>query len=321
MTRSTGSHGPLLYLVLIVGVLAISSSAIFIRLAQDEQVPSLVIAAWRTGVASLILVPLALLRRRPELMAMQRRDWGLALLSGIMLGLHFATWISSLAYTTITSSTVLVATVPLWVGLASPFLLGEPLSRALKQGIALAVVGSIVIGVADVVGVVNGRLALNPVGGGSNPLLGNVLALIGGITAAAYLIIGRRLRQKLSLLSYTSVVYGMAAVTLVTFVLVSGASLFGYSPRVYLLFLAMALIPQLVGHTSFNWALSFLPAAFVSVATISEPVGASLLAILIFQEYPGPVVIVGSLLILAGVLLASRIPRRSRRTAVPRESD
>lgn len=309
MTESKASHGQLLYVVLIVGVLAISSSAIFIRLAQDEQVPSLVIAAWRTVIASAILVPLALLRQRPELAAMQRRDWGLALLSGIMLGLHFATWISSLAYTTITSSTVLVATVPLWVGLASPFLLGEPLTRALKQGIALAVVGSIIIGVADVVGVVNGRFAFNPVTTASNPLLGNTLALIGGITAAAYFIIGRRLRQNLSLLSYTSVVYGMAAVTLVTFVVASGASMLGYSPRVYLLFLAMGLIPQMLGHTSLNWALSFLPAAFVSVATISEPVGASLLAILFFQEFPGPVVIFGSVLILAGVLLASRRPR------------
>ncbi len=298
----------LIILVLVGGVFAISSSAIFIRLAQEEQVPSLVIAAWRTTIAALILAPFALTRRRSELAALSPVDWGLAIIAGVMLGLHFATWISSLEYTSITSSTVLVATAPLWVGLASPFFLGEPLSRALKQGIFLAVIGAVIIGASDVLTLVDGRITLNLAANeyASNPLLGNTLALAGAVTAAAYLIIGRRLRQGLSLLSYTSVVYGMAAVTLLTAVVITRQKMFGFSPAVYLLFLAMALIPQLIGHTSFNWALSFLPAAFVSIAAISEPVGASILAILFFQEYPGPVAVVGSVFILFGVVLASR---------------
>ena len=300
----------LIAVVLIFGVFAISSSAIFIRLAQDEQVPSLVIAAWRTLIAALVLLPFALLRRRTELSQLKRREWVLAVLSGVMLGLHFAAWISSLGLTSITSSTVFVATVPLWVALASPFLLGESLSRGLKIGIGLAFVGAVVIGLSDVLMLVNGRIAFNitPTADASNPLLGNLLALFGAIAAATYMIIGRRLRQGLSLLSYTTVVYGMAAVTLVIGTLIARQSMFGFSPKVYLLFLAMAFIPQLIGHTSFNWALSFLPAAFVSIAAISEPVGASILAILFFQEYPGPVVLVGSILILVGVILASRRP-------------
>lgn len=296
--------------ILIVGVFAISSSAIFIRLAQDEQVPSLVIAAWRTLIAALVLLPFALLRRRTELSRLTRAEWALAVLSGVMLGLHFAAWISSLALTSITSSTVFVATVPLWVALASPFLLGESLSRGLKIGIGLAFVGAVVIGLSDVLMLDNGRIVFNlrPTANASNPLLGNLLALTGAIAAATYMIIGRRLRQGLSLLSYTTVVYGMAAVTLVTATIIAGQSMFGFSPQVFLLFLAMALIPQLIGHTSFNWALSFLPAAFVSIAAISEPVGASILAILFFQEFPGPAAIVGAILILAGVVMASRRP-------------
>lgn len=309
-TKTTSRTSQLV--VLVIGVLAISFGSIFIRLAQNEAVPSLVIAAWRTLVASLFLLPFALARRRDELARLQRPQWGLALLSGVMLGLHFATWITSLAYTSITSSTVLVATTPLWVGLASPFLLGEPLSPALRRGILLAMLGSVVIGLADGVQMADGRFAFNLAASSdaaSRPLLGNVLALLGGIAAAAYLLIGRRLRQTLSLLSYTTVVYGMAAVTLLLFTAFSGQSLFGYSPTAYLLFLAMALIPQLIGHTSFNWALSFLPAAFVAVAAISEPVGATILAIILFQEIPGPIVLLGSVLILSGVYLASRRKR------------
>lgn len=307
MEATETPRGSLQYLVLIVGVFAISSSAIFIRLAQDAEVPSLVIASWRTLLASLFLLPFALARRRQELAHMRGGDWRLALLAGVLLGLHFATWISSLAFTTITSSTVLVATAPLWVGLASPFLLGESLSRGLKVGILLALLGTLVIGLGDLLQVVDGRIAFNLArDDASQPLLGNLLALAGGFTAAGYLLIGRRLRQSLSLLSYTAVVYGMAAITLLVLALASGVSLFGYSPTAYLLFLAMALFPQLIGHSSFNWALSFLPAAFVSVATISEPVGATILAIMLFGELPGPLVVVGSMLILAGVLRATR---------------
>lgn len=293
--------------VLAIGILAISSGAILIRFAQNEAVPSLVIALWRTGLSALILLPFTLASKRRELGQMDRRKWLLAALSGLLLGIHFSTWITSLGLTSITSSTVLVATAPLWVGLASPLLLNEPLTRGLKQGIALALLGVIVVSLGESVIFDNGRLAMDfSSSPGSQPLLGNILALIGGITAGGYLIIGRRLRPVLSLLSYTTIVYGMAALTILLFNLISGQNIWNYSLTAYLLFLAMAVFPQLVGHTSFNWALSFLPAAFVSVAAISEPVGATILAILIFQEIPGPVVLLGSLLILIGIFLAAR---------------
>lgn len=298
MTPPTQNQPPraLQLAVLAAGILAISSGSILVRLAQDEAVPSLVIALWRTLLATLFVAPFALAGRRSELAQMGREKWLLAGLAGLLLGIHFATWISSLALTSIISSTVLVSTAPIWVGLASPLLLGEQLSRPLKQGIALAMAGTIVVSLSE----------LSGLGRGNSSLLGNVLALVGGVAVAGYLLIGRRLRPHLSLLSYTTVVYGTSALTLLIFNLISGTNLWRYPPQVFLLFLAIAAFPQLIGHTSFNWALSFLPAAFVSIAAISEPVGATLLAMIFFQEVPGPAAIVGSILILAGVFLASR---------------
>lgn len=296
------------YLVLGVGIFAISVGSILIRLAQNEAVPSLVIALWRMMLSTLILLPLAIAGKRDELRQMGGRKWWLAALSGLLLGIHFATWTSSLAFTSITNSTVLVATAPLWVGLASPYFLHEPLTKGLKVGIGLAILGTLIVSLGGAVGLQDGGLSfnLNATNQGSNPLLGNALALVGGITVAGYMIIGRRLRPHLSLLSYTFVVYGMAAVTLLIFNFIAGETIMGYGWTAFLLFLVMALLPQLTGHSSFNWALSFLPAAFVSLAAISEPVGATILAILIFGEFPGPVVVLGSVLILAGVYLGSR---------------
>lgn len=282
-------------LVLAVGILAVSVSAILIRFAQGDA-PSLVIAAGRTTIASLLLLPFCLGWRRAELRRMSRTEWRLALLAGALLGVHFASWISSLAYTTVASSTVLVTTSPLWVGIASPFLLKEKLSRSLVAGIALALVGSAIIALWDVGGGSNG---------GSRPLLGNFLALVGAWMAAIYLIIGRRLRAHLSLLTYTTVVYGTAALFLLAAVILSGYPLIGYEPRTLALFLLMALGPQLLGHSSFNWALAFLPASYVAVTLVSEPIGSSLLAYLFFQEKPGTGVWIGGSLIILGLLVAS----------------
>lgn len=294
--------------VLFFGVLAISSSSILIRIVQDQAVPSLVIAAWRLAMAAGILLPLTLTRRRAELAAVQAPAWRLALLSGALLAIHFASYVSSLAYTSVASSTVLSTSSPLWVGLASPLLLQESLSRRLKLGIGLALLGSLLIGLADVVGMVNGRFqfSLTQFTAQPNPLLGNSLALLAAFTAAGYLIIGRRLRQSISLLSYTTVVYGSAALCLLLFAAALRIPLLGHAPLAYLLMLLMAIFPQLIGHSSYNWALGYLPAAYVSVAVISEPIGATLLALLLFAEVPNGVTLLGSLLLLGGIVVASR---------------
>ncbi|MCA9969489.1 MAG: DMT family transporter [Anaerolineales bacterium] len=294
--------------VLFVGVLAISSSSILIRIVQDQAVPSLVIAAWRLTLATAVLLPLTLTTRRTELAALSPPAWRLALLSGLLLAVHFASYVSALAYTSVASATVLATSSPLWVGLASPLLLHEALSRHLRLGIALALLGSVFIGLADVVAVVDGRFlfSLTRFTAQPNPLLGNGLALLAALTAAGYLIIGRRLRPSLSLLGYTTLVYGSAALCLLMFALAARLPLFGYPPLAYLLMLLMALFPQLIGHSSYNWALGYLPAAYVSVAVISEPIGASLLALLLFAELPNHLTLLGSALLLAGILVASR---------------
>lgn len=282
-------------LVLFVGVLAASFSAILIRWAQAEA-PSLVIAAGRTGLATLILLPLALTRRRTELkgLSLSGRRW--AVLAGLMLALHFAGWITSLEYTSVTSSTVLFATAPFWVALVAPWLLNEPLTRPVLAGIGLALLGTVII-------------ALGSGSAGGQSLLGNGLALLGAITYAAYFIIGRRLRPSLSLLSYTTLVYGSAALFLLLVTWIAGYSLAGYSLNTYLLIVLMALFPQLLGHSSYNYALGYLPAVYVSIASIAEPIGATILALILLQELPGRLTLFGSVFVLAGVLVAGRQPR------------
>ncbi|MFH1155197.1 MAG: DMT family transporter [Pseudomonadota bacterium] len=310
MKKDDAPRFPLM-VVLFFGVLGISSGSILVRLAQGQDMPSLVIAAWRLTLASAVLLPLAMTRRRTELKQMNGPVWGLAIMSGFMLALHFASWVSSLAYTSVASSTVLVTTSPLWVGLTAPFLLKEALSRPLKIGIALAMIGSVMIGLADVVTFSDGRLqfSLTQFTSQPNPLLGNGLALIGAVAASAYLIIGRRLRLGVSLLTYTAVVYSTAAFFLIIMALAKGYDLFGYSGSAYLVLVLMAIFPQLIGHSSYNWALGYLSAATVSVAVIAEPIGATVLALVFFQEIPNGLTLAGSALLLTGIVYASRPDR------------
>jgi drug/metabolite transporter (DMT)-like permease len=278
---------------IIIGIAAVSSASIFIRFAQ-RQAPSLVIAAARLTLSSLILAPLALTRYRHEYRRLTRRDAWLAVLSGIFLALHFATWISSLEYTTVASSTVLVSTSPLFVAIASWLFLREKIGPAVIIGLGVALAGSAVIGLSDRSGTLR------------NALLGDVLAFAGAVTVAGYLLIGRRLRAQLSLIPYIAVVYGTAAVVMLAMVLVTRERVVGYSPATYVWFLLLALVPQLLGHSSFNWALAHLSATFVAVATLGEPIGSTILAYLILGEAPTSIKIVGAALILVGIVVASQ---------------
>lgn len=287
-------------LVLGGGILVTASSAILIRLAQGNAMPSLVIAAWRLTFASLILVPLCLVRQREQLLNLRKAELLPAVLSGVMLAIHFATWISSLEYTTVANATVLVTTTPIWVAISAPLFLGERVPRWVKIGIAVAMVGTLMISLADFIAPDSGTVA------NRQPLLGSGLAVMGAWTAAAYLMLGRKLRASLSLLTYITVVYGIAAIVLIGIVIVSGDNLFAYQPINYLLCLLMALGPQLLGHTSFNWAVGYLPVAFVTVTLVSEPIGSSILAYLFFGEIPTGFTLLGGLLIIGGIMIAAR---------------
>ncbi len=285
---------------LLFAILAVSTASVMIRLAQQDM-PSLLIAAGRLGLATLILAPFAW-RRRGEIGALAPRALALLALSGLFLAVHFAAWISSLAYTSVASSVVLVSTTPLWVALFAPLFLGERLPRPVVVGLVVALLGSVLVGGQE------GGFSLELVRG--RALFGNLLALAGALAACGYLLVGRRLRAGLSLVSYTFLVYGTAALALWLGVAVAGLPVGGYAPGSYLLLLALALVPQLLGHSTFNWALRYLSAAYVSVSMLGEPVGTVILAYVLLQEAPTPLELVGGILILAGIFIASRAERR-----------
>ena len=294
-------------LVLAFGILAVSFGSIFIRQAQ-AYAASLVIAAYRLTFATLIITPIAFTRNRGELASLRCNQLLLASLSGLFLALHFATWISSLEYTTVASSVVLVSTTPLWVALFSPFFLKEPVTRLVIIGMALALIGAVIIGLSDSCAWVNGRLtcpAFNEFVQGQ-AFVGDLLALMGAIMGAGYVMIGRKLRPGISLMSYIYVVYGLAAIVLVILMLVAGESPVGYPPQAYLWFLLLAIFPQLLGHSSFNYALGYLSAAYVSIMLLGEPICATILAYFLLNEIPTPEKIFGAILILAGIYMASR---------------
>jgi drug/metabolite transporter (DMT)-like permease len=308
MNASPAPRRSTLTLGLLAGISAASTAAIFIRFAQHEGAPSIVIAAARLTIASLILAPFALTRYRLYLRRLSRREWILALLSGLFLALHFATWITSLEYTTVASSAVLVSTAPLWVAILAPLVLRERVGTATLVGLALALTGGVIVGLSDACAWQAGALScpLPRTFFGRTAFLGDFLALLGAWMAAGYMLIGRKLRAKMELVPYIFVVYGMAAVVLMSIMLGMGENPLGLPPLAYLWFVLLALVPQLFGHSTFNWALKYLPASFVSVTLLGEPIGSTILAYFIFQETPGWVKIGGAVLILVGIWLAAR---------------
>jgi len=292
------------------GILAVSTSSIFIRYAQADA-PSIVIAAGRLTLAAIILAGIALLRHRDELRSLTRRELGLALLSGFFLSIHFATWITSLEYTTVASSVVLVSTSPLWVALLAPLTIREPVARPVLFGMGLALIGGTIVGLSDSCTWTISEMSCPPFSEfvAGEAFLGDILALAGAWTGAGYLLIGRRLREKMSLIPYIFVVYGMAAVILNLFMFSAGETLIGYPPMVYVWLLLLALVPQLLGHSTFNWALRYLSAAYVSITLLGEPIGSAILAYFFLKEAPSALMAFGAILILVGIYVASRSER------------
>jgi len=293
--------------VISLGIVAVSTASLMIRFAQALGTPSLVIAAGRLAIAVLVIIPIVVARDRSELLALPHKELWLALASGSFLAVHFATWVTSLQYTSVASSVVLVSTSPLWVTLASSVLLHERPSRDMIVGMTLAILGSAGVALADTC-LSAGRWACAQAAGGrlSGSILGDALALVGAFMAAGYFLLGRRLRPTLSLRVYVFLSYGMAALLLLLSLPVAGLKVTGYLPSAYLWIVLLAIIPQLVGHSSFNWALRYLSATFVTISVLGEPIGSTLLAYLFLGETPGPVKIAGAALILTGILIASR---------------
>lgn len=301
-------------LVLGIAIVAVSTASILIRLAQ-QHAPSITIAALRLSIATVVLAPWALTRHRAELLALGRRDLLLAALSGLFLALHFGTWITSLEYTTVTSSVVLVSTGPIWVALLSPLFLREHLTAGSLAGLALAVLGGIVIA-ADGACAWEGGLRCEQIGqiATASGSWGNFLALAGAWAVTGYLILGRRLRATLSLIPYVFTVYGFAAIGLLAAALAMHKLVFAVPAITYLWIVLLAVVPQLIGHSTYNWALAYLPAAVVAVTTLGEPIGSAVLAFFILHELPGAFVLTGAILILIGIYLAARGTRPAARS-------
>lgn len=272
-----------------VGVLAVSWAAIFVRLADA---PPLTIAAWRLCLAGAIVCPWALVRHRRQLRQAGRKTHLLLLGSGVALALHFGTWISSLKLTSVASSVALVTTTPVFVALLSSLVLKERARPVTLFAIAVAICGSVLIAGADF-------------GLDARALGGDALALAGAVFGAVYLTIGRHARSHLGLMPYIGAVYPIAGLCLLAAAGVSGAPIIDFSPSVWLLFAALALIPQLLGHSLFNWSLKHTSAGLVAIAILGEPVFSTLLAIPILHETPGWTRALGSLVVLGGVGLAA----------------
>ncbi|MHC1784547.1 MAG: DMT family transporter [Anaerolineaceae bacterium] len=299
------------YVGLFVAIVAVSTAALFIRLAQTGA-PSLVVALLRLGFSALILAPLALFTRRDEIRRLQKTQIILLAASGALLALHFWAWITSLEMTSVTSSVVLVTTSPLWTALLSPIFLKEKITRSQVIGLGLAMLGGITVGVSKSCAISGGTITCSPLTdlmAGGNPQLGNLLALAGAVFVAGYFMIGRKLRKDLSLITYTFLVYGSAAVLLLIAALVMGFPILNYPAGIYGWGLLLALIPQIIGHSSLNWSLKYLPASYVSIAVLGEPVGSSILAMIFLREAPTALEIAGGVLILAGILISSRMPK------------
>jgi len=289
---------------ILTAIVCVSFASIFIRWSGS---PALTIALYRMGFATVILSPFLATAKGAQLRALTPRDYGLLAAVGLALAAHFATWILSLQLVDVATSVVIVTSHPILVAIASHFAFHERVSRGTAVGVALGFGGVVLIAFAQ-----SGR--------GPNPLLGSLLAFLGAICAGAYLLAGRRLRPRVDLAPYAVNVYAFATLFLVAFSVVTGTALVVTSDfwREMGLFLLLALVSQVGGHTLYNYALRHVSATAVSTSLLGEPVGASLLAFLLLGEIPGCgtggvcpsattyLVLVGSALALAGIYVTAR---------------
>ncbi|MGH8679214.1 MAG: DMT family transporter [Burkholderiales bacterium] len=304
MTRSAP------FLVLAGGVAVVSTASILIRYAQAEAASSAAIAAGRLAIAAIVLAPLAWSRAGAELTRLSRRDLALCAVSGVFLALHFWTWIASLEYTSVASSTALVTTNPIWVALTSAWLLNERPNPRQVAGIILTLAGTALIFAAA-----SAATQARPA-----PLLGNTLALVGALAATGYLLLGRALRSRVGLLAYIWLAYSFAALVLLVAAFASGENLGSLNARAWFLILALALGPQLLGHTAFNWALRRLSATFVAISILGEPVGSALLAWWLLGEHFTALQFGGFAVVLIGIFAAARGEAANRSAAAQNQT-
>ena len=282
-------------LVVVIGIIGVSLAAIWVRLAVDtvmvhNQVGfSLFLAASRMILATIILLPTW---KNLKLDRAKSTAYYYAIAAGLCLAIHFATWITSLAYTSIAASTVLVTTNPIWVGLFSWWWYREKLSLQGIIGIGIALFGGVIMAIAD----------SNIDGSYSNPILGDLLALIGAVMSSLYMIFGSQAQRRgLDTGSYVAIAYFTAALCLFPLPFLFKVSYLGYQGKVYLYVCLMALMSQIIGHTSLNWSMRWISPTVISLSLLFEPVIASFVGAIVFGEVPSINLLLGGLIILGGI--------------------
>ncbi len=276
-----------LYLSLFVATFAVSWASILIKLAEAPPLPT---AFYRMAIASVLLTIPALPKVRKTFAILTRRQIFLLFASGIVLGLHFAFWVTSLFYTTISNSTILVATQPIFILVMEALFLKDKIASRSVIGMLVALIGMIIIS--------RGDFQL-----GHQYILGDLMALIGAVCAGIYLFIGRHLRARIDNLGYILPVYSTAAVTLLIISLAYGENLTDYSAKSWIFFVLLALIPTVLGHSLYNWLLKYVSAHKVATTILGEPIGATILAIFFFNQIPGWWTVAGGILILTGIFV------------------
>ncbi|RNC72193.1 MAG: DMT family transporter [Desulfuromonadales bacterium] len=297
MTPSA-DHKPFInpYLAVLVGVFAVSFSALFVRLSTA---PPMMIATYRLLFTLLLLVPFSAAERFAGVRQMSRRQLWLAAASGVFLALHFVTWFTSLNYTSVASSVVIVTTQPVFVVLGAWLFFREKVPRLALLGGALAISGSFVIGAGDFQV-------------GMRAFVGDLLALAAAVLVSGYILIGRRLRGSVELTGYTFVTYGASTLVLVVASTAARVPFYPYPTHDWIIFLALAAICTVLGHTVFNWVLRYVQASVVSVSILGEPIGAIILASIFLGESPTVRQMIGGSLIFAGLFLFTRVTARQK---------
>ncbi|MEK5077751.1 DMT family transporter [Solibacillus sp. FSL W7-1436] len=275
------------YIPIIIGVISVSLSAIFVKLSSAD---AGVIAFYRMLFSILIMLPWFLKKYSNEIKVLSKRDWLFSSIAGVFLSFHFILWFESLNYTSVASSTVLVTMQPLFAFIGTYLFFKEKITLQTFIAGGIAILGSVLISWGDFQ--ISGTA-----------LYGDILALIACALITGYLLFGQDVRKRLSLVTYTMVVYTVSTITLFFYIIIKGESFGPYPATDWMWFVLLAIIPNLLGHNLFNWALKWTSTNVISIAILFEPVGAALLAIWIFNEYLTASQIVGGLVVILGIML------------------
>jgi len=279
------------YLALAIAVSAVSFAAVLIRLSRA---PPMAIATYRMSITTLILCPPAILSGAySEVARVTRKEAAIIFIAGTALAVHFASWISSLSFTSVASSVIIVNLSPVLVAVIGRYLLRERVTPRMALGMGAALIGCSIIASVDL-----GSDEIN--------LQGDIYAFAGALAAAVYVLGGRMIRQNIGLFAYVLPVYAVCSLILAGASVLLKTPLYPYQEQEYLIFLALAIVPTIFGHTMYNWALRFVPASLVAVSLLGEPVGAAALAGVILHEYPPPMAVLGAALTLIGIYITAR---------------